>query len=171
MKFDLVDRITKVEVGKSLEAEKVLSLAEEYLQDHFPVRPVMPGVLMIEAMVQAGAWLVRLTQDFANSIVMLREARSVKYGQFVRPGDKMIVTVEMSRMENGLAEIRGRGVVDGRTVVSGKFDLEYYNLTDRDPSLHERDEEIVQHFRRRYKFMNACGFEPGKQPASGGRRP
>ena len=163
MKFELVDRITKVEPGKSLEAQKVLSLAEEYLQDHFPTNPVMPGVLMIEAMVQAGAWLVRLTQDFAYSVVILREVRGIKYGHFVRPGDKMLVSVEMTRMENGRADIRGKGVVDGRTVVSGKLELEYFNLSDRDPALQGRDEQMVEHLRRRFALVNACGFKTNGQ--------
>jgi 3-hydroxyacyl-[acyl-carrier-protein] dehydratase len=161
MKFDLVDRITKVEPGKSLEAEKSVSLAEEYLQDHFPTYPVLPGVFMIEAMVQSGAWLVRLTQNFANSVVILREARGVKYGQFVRPGDRIMVTVEMTKMGDGRAEIRGKGQVDGRTVVSGKLELEYYNIADRNPAQKARDEQIVEHLRRRFEFMNACGFKPG----------
>ena len=163
MKFDLVDRIISVEAGKSLEAEKVLSLAEEYLQDHFPTRPVMPGVMMIEAMVQAGAWLVRLSQNFSHSVIVLREAKGVKYGQFVRPGDRMTVSVQMKSMENGRAQIRGAGVVDGRTVVSGRLELEYFNLTDRDPSKESVDRQLVEHFRRKFGFVNACGFDPTVQ--------
>ena len=163
MKFELVDRITKVEPGRSLEGEKVLSLAEEYLQDHFPTRPVMPGVLMIEAMVQADAWLVRLSQNFAHSIVILREARGVKYGQFVRPGDKMTVCVDMKQMAAGRAQVRGRGLVDGRQAVSGRLELEYFNLVDRFPSMGKVDGELVEHFRRRFRFVNACAFEPTEQ--------
>ncbi len=163
MKFDLVDRITKVEPGKSLESEKAVSLAEEYLQDHFPTYPVLPGVFMIEAMVQAGAWLVRLTEDFSHSMVVLREARGVKYGQFVRPGDKILVRVELLRMGEGRAEVKGRGEVSGKTVVSGRLELEYFNLGEGDASLKARDEQIVQHLRRRFGFLNACGFSPDVQ--------
>ncbi len=148
MKFNLIDRITKVELGESLEAEKVLSLAEEYLQDHFPARPVMPGVLMIETMVQAGAWLVRLSQDFANSIVILREARGVKYGQFVRPGDRLTVHVDMKELADGRAQIRGRGAVDGKTVVSGRLELEYFNMAERNPSMDEQDRLLISELRR-----------------------
>ena len=166
MKFSLVDRITKVEPGRLLEAEKVLSLAEEYLQDHFPTRPVMPGVLMIEAMVQAGAWLVRLSQVFANSVIVLREAKGVKYGQFVRPGDKMTVSVSMKQMGDGRAKVRGRGTVDGSQVVSGSLELEYFNLSDRDPGMEHLDQQLVESYRRQYQFVNACGFQPvGQQDA------
>ena len=59
MKFILIDRISVLERGQRIVAHKALSLAEEYLADHFPAFPVIPGVLMLEAMVQASAWLVR----------------------------------------------------------------------------------------------------------------
>ena len=86
MRFTLLDRVTAVEPGKSITAIKTLSLSEEYLADHFPCFPVMPGVLMLEAMTQAAAWTIRLGEDFAHSIVVLRQAKNVKYGDFVEPG-------------------------------------------------------------------------------------
>ena len=57
MRFTLVDRILELQAGQEITAVKNLSLAEEYLADHFPLFPVLPGVLMLEAMTQAGAWL------------------------------------------------------------------------------------------------------------------
>ena len=56
MRFNLVDRIVEVQPGRSLQAVKNLTLGEEYLADHFPTFPVMPGVLMLETLVEAGAW-------------------------------------------------------------------------------------------------------------------
>src|SRR5207244_329602 len=64
MRFNLVDRILEVQPGKLLRAVKNLTLGEEYLADHFPTFPVMPGVLMLQTLVEAGAWLLRLTSDF-----------------------------------------------------------------------------------------------------------
>ena len=66
MRFLLIDRITELEPQKSITAVKNLSLAEEYLADHFPGFPVMPGVLMLETLVQAGGWLIRHSEDFAQ---------------------------------------------------------------------------------------------------------
>ena len=86
MKFCLVDRIESIEPGKRIVTIKALSLAEEYLADHFPIFPVMPGVLMVEAMVQSAAWLVRVEQDFSKSLILLSSARNVRYGNFVAPG-------------------------------------------------------------------------------------
>ena len=69
MRFVLIDRILELTPGESLVGVKNLTLAEEYLADHFPGFPVMPGVLMLEALTQAGAWLIRETEDFANSVI------------------------------------------------------------------------------------------------------
>src|SRR4051795_1926399 len=96
MRFVLIDRILEVRRGEALVAVKNLSLAEEYLADHFPGFPVMPGVLMLEALTQAGAWLVRDMEDFTHSIVILKQARTIKYGSFVEPGRQLQLRVELT---------------------------------------------------------------------------
>src|ERR1700723_2254457 len=96
MRFVLIDRITELKRGESLVALKNLSLAEEYLADHFPGFPVMPGVLMLEALTQAGAWLIRESEDFAHSIILLKQARTIKYGSFVEPGRQLELRVELT---------------------------------------------------------------------------
>ncbi|MGA2254534.1 MAG: hypothetical protein ABSG53_07735, partial [Thermoguttaceae bacterium] len=63
MRFLLIDRIVDFQPGAQITAVKSLTMAEEYLADHFPNFPVMPGVLMLEAMTQAAAWLIRLSED------------------------------------------------------------------------------------------------------------
>ncbi|MBQ7029891.1 MAG: beta-hydroxyacyl-ACP dehydratase, partial [Thermoguttaceae bacterium] len=85
MYFSLIDKIDELNPGDSIVATKSLSMAEEYLRDHFPKFPVMPGVLMIEAMTQASAWLVRVGENFAHSVVVLKETKNVKFGQFLQP--------------------------------------------------------------------------------------
>ena len=86
MRFTLVDRILEVEPGRKIRAVKNLTLGEEYLSDHFPTFPVMPGVLMLQTLVEAGSWLLRLTEDFRHSVITLREAKNVKYGHFMSRG-------------------------------------------------------------------------------------
>ena len=83
MQFCQLDRITELVPGEKLVAVKNLSLSEDYLQDHFPRFPVMPGVLMLEAMFQAGMFLIYATQDFQHSSVVLKESKQVKFGDFV----------------------------------------------------------------------------------------
>jgi len=162
MRFHLVDRIVEVQAGRSLTAVKNLTLGEEYLADHFPTFPVMPGVLMLQALVEAGAWLLRATDDFRHSIVVLREAKGVKYGSFMEPGRQMKVTVEL--VENGAdtASLKGKGEADGQTTVSARLVLARYNLRDRDPALQEVDERLVRQLRNQYALLRTA---PAGSPA------
>ena len=143
MRFVLVDRITNLEPGESLVAVKNLSLAEEYLADHFPGFPVMPGVLMLEALTQAGAWLIRDMEDFAHSIVVLKKAKMIKYGSFVEPGRQLQLKVMLVSHDDREASFKGEGTIDGQTMVRGQFTLTRYNLRERDPDLHATDASIV----------------------------
>lgn len=147
MRFNLIDRIVEVRPGRELRAVKNLTLGEEYLADHFPTFPVMPGVLMLETLVEAGAWLLRLSDDFASSVIVLREAKGVKYGTFMEPGKQMSVTVELTERSEGMATFKGKGEMEGQTTVSARLTLAHYNLRDRDAALRETDERLVRHFR------------------------
>lgn len=155
MQFTLIDRITDLQPGASITAVKVLSLAEEYLQDHFPRFPVMPGVLMLEAMLQAGTWLVYLTEDFRHSTVILKEARNVKFAGFVRPGETLTVSAEIVSDEGNLTHLKAQGMLGDTMAVSGRLVLERFNIGERQPHLRGRDElaraEMRQRFARLYR--------------------
>lgn len=147
MKFNLVDRIESYQRGERIVTCKALSAAEEYLADHFPAYPVMPGVLMLETMVQSAAWLVRDGEDFAHSMVVLAEARNVRYANFVQPGQvlKMDVTVEQLAAET--SSFRGKGSVDGQGAVSAKIKLRHYNLAQCSRAAAQVDERLVKDLR------------------------
>ena len=132
MRFTLLDRIIELEPGRSIAAVKTLSLSEEYLADHFPSAPVMPGVLMLEALVQASAWLIRVSEDFAHSMVILKQARGVKYASFVNPGQTLEVKAEITGQDESETKLKARGTVGGAVAVSAKLVLQRYNLADRD---------------------------------------
>jgi len=153
MRFVLIDRILDLEPGRKLVAVKNLSLAEEYLADHFPGFPVMPGVLMLEALTQAGAWLIRATDDFAHSVILLKQAKTIKYGSFVEPGRQLELRVEM--VEHGPREssFKAKGVIDDQVMVQGRLTLTRYNLRERDPALHATDSAIVEHLRDLYATL------------------
>lgn len=153
MRFNLIDRIVEVRAGQSLQAVKNLTLGEEYLADHFPTFPVMPGVLMLETLVEAGAWLLRLTDNYASSVIVLREVKAVKYGTFMEPGKQMTVSVELVERGNGLATFKGKGEMDGQSTVSARVILAHYNLRDRDAAMQAADERLVQHFRELYGLL------------------
>src|SRR5712664_3919765 len=134
MRFHLVDRILEVVAGERIGIAKNLTLGEEYLADHFPTFPVMPGVLMLETLVEAGAWLLRITEDFKHSIIVLREAKNVKYGNFMQPGKTMVVSAELAEMDGAQAIFKGKGEMDGSSTISARIALTRYNLRDRDPA-------------------------------------
>jgi 3-hydroxyacyl-[acyl-carrier-protein] dehydratase len=107
---------------------------EDYLSDHFPRFPVMPGVLMLEAMYQASAWLVRQSEGFAHSMVILKEARNIKYADFVTPGKELVVSAEILKQDDTLTTLKAQGTIDSNLAVNGRLILERFNLADRYPS-------------------------------------
>lgn len=153
MRFNLVDRIVSVEAGRSLRAVKNLTLGEEYLADHFPTFPVMPGVLMLQTLVEAGAWLLRISDDFRYSVIVLREAKNVKYGTFMEPGRQMAITVELIERDGALATLKGKGEVEGNTTVSARLSVGMYNLHERNPDWRSTDAHIVAHLKDQYALL------------------
>ena len=156
MRFHLLDRITSWESGKGLRGLKRLTGAEEYLADHFPGFPIMPGVLQLQALVEAGGWLTRLTDDFRHSVVVLREVKTVKFGSMVRPGNALEVSVDLTARDNDLAWFKGKGAIGGTTAVQAQFALATYNLRDRYPVLAARDEELTRHWRNLLPLLQLC---------------
>ena len=97
MKYRQLDQITSIQPGKMLTARRTLRDDEEYLLDHFPRFAVMPGVMMLEALHQAAIWLVRTGDDFRTPLVLLREVRSVKFGDFCRRVKHWTLPLKRSR--------------------------------------------------------------------------
>jgi 3-hydroxyacyl-[acyl-carrier-protein] dehydratase len=153
MRFNLVDRIEEVQPGHSLRAVKNLTLGEDYLADHFPTFPVMPGVLMLQTLVEASSWLMRISDDFRYSTIVLREARYVKYGQFMEPGRCLMVSAELLEQNGPLAVLKGKGEVEGSQTVSARLTLTRYNLSERDPACRGIDERLVAHWRSLYGVL------------------
>ncbi len=147
MRFTLVDRIVLLEPGTKIATVKTLSMAEEYLADHFPRFPVLPGVLMLEAMTQAGAWLIRVTDDFAHSIVTLKQARNLRFKNFVAPGQILDVSACLVRHDERETQLDVHATVADCQAVSGRLVLERCNLADQRPELAATDEYIKQNLK------------------------
>lgn len=155
MRFTLIDQILDLQPGKLITAIKSVTLTEDYLRDHFPLFPVMPGVLMLEAMYQASAWLLRITDDFSHSMVLLDEAKTVKYAGFVRPGQRLELTSELQKRAESLSWFRAKGIVDGEVVVSGRLVLRQFNLADTDMGQAATDAFICRSLRDQFSALNA----------------
>ncbi len=153
MRFELIDRIVELQPGARIKAIKNLTMAEEYLADHFPNFPVMPGVLMLEALTQVGAWLIRVTEDFAHSMIVLREANNLRYGQFIQPGDTLTVTAEIVAMSAAETRLKAQGTVDGRLTVGARLVLWRYNLADRNPSEADLDRATIAELRSQFQRL------------------
>lgn len=141
MHFSLLDTVIEPPTADSprIVTLKNVSAAEEYLQDHFPSFPVLPGVLMIETLVQAARRLLELRGVPGAGRLVLGSGRAIKYGRFVRPGEGLRAEVEWMKPAppnanpaDAVYEFRGEGIVVGsggggvgerQVAVAGKFTL------------------------------------------------
>ena len=154
MRFALVDRVVEVTPGERIVAVKAVSLSEEYLADHFPTFPVLPGVLMLESLVEAGRWLVWSSEDFAHSLILLREAKNVTYKSFVTPGETLRVEVKCRRLTRGESDFAGTGYCKEREVVKARFSLAHWNLADTSPELAHVDRRLREAARSHWALLN-----------------
>ena len=110
----LVDKVVEIEPGKKIVAIKNVSGNEPYFVGHFPGFPVMPGVLIIEAMAQTGGLLALHGNRLApNEFMLFAGIDKVRFRRAVLPGDTLVITVEAMRMRSRSAHLRGTATVDG----------------------------------------------------------
>ncbi len=147
MRFLLIDRIHDFRPGEYISATKSVSLAEEYLQDHFPGFPILPGVLMVECLTQAAAWLMRLSEDFKYSTILLKEAKAVKFNSFVSPGQSINIECTLAKREGNLYTFKATGTRGDTSVVSARITLEQSNIADSNPRMAASDETQREFFR------------------------
>jgi 3-hydroxyacyl-[acyl-carrier-protein] dehydratase len=130
MQLNQLDKIVHYTPWQRLTAVKHLSGQERYLQDHFPNFPVMPGVLMLEALFQASACLIRLSNDFATPLVVLKEVRNSKFADFMRPGDTLEIEVEVVGRTETTVQLKGTGKKGETTAVSARLVLELMTVPE-----------------------------------------
>jgi 3-hydroxyacyl-[acyl-carrier-protein] dehydratase len=156
VKFYLIDKVELASAG-NLVGYKQVSLAEEYLGDHFPTFPVLPGVLMLEALTQAAAWVLHLRGNFGCSMAVLKEARNVKYGSFVAPGQALRIEADLI----GDNSFRVVGTVGETQAVSARIEMAYFNLAERQSELADVDRRLIEHNRARWALIAPQGtFAP-----------
>ncbi len=157
MKFCLVDRIDELIPGESIRTRKNVSLAEEYLQDHFPGFSVLPGVMMVEAMVQSCAWLSRVTDEFRYSLILPKLVKAVKFNSFLKPGQTLCVSATMKKNTDDQALFAASGTVDGESAVSARIVLSKRSLASERPRLAGNEEHMQAAVRQLYDQIRPSG--------------
>ena len=155
MRFILIDKIVSLEPGREIKALKSVSLAEEYLADHFPAFPVLPGVLLLEGLIESASWLVREAENFAHSMLLLEQARNVKYKSFLAPGAQIEYTVQAKTIEENVSSFLGFGLSNGERIIEAKFGLRHFNLADEDSTMAAADARIIENMKKRWKLLKS----------------
>ncbi len=121
--FLLVDRVTEMTAGQKLVAYKNVTANEDFFNGHFPGHPVMPGVLILEALAQAGALLAIKSANYdpRKQVIYLMSIDNAKFRKPVVPGDKLVLTLEVIRHKTSIWKLKGTASVDGETVAEGEF--------------------------------------------------
>jgi 3-hydroxyacyl-[acyl-carrier-protein] dehydratase len=153
MRFILIDKVISLEAGKQITAVKNVSLSEEYLADHFPTFPVLPGVLLLEGLIESASWLVRRTENFAHSMILLEQARNVKYKSFLAPGSQIEYTIKVRTIEENASSFSGVGMSEGERIVEARFALRHFNLADKDSAMAVVDADVIESLKKRWELL------------------
>ena len=154
MRFILIDKVISLQAGKEIKAIKGVSLAEEYLADHFPTFPVLPGVLLLEGLIESASWLVRQTENFAHSMILLEQARNVKYKSFLAPASQIEYTVEAKVIEKNKSSFIGFGISQDERIVEARFGLRHFNLAEKDSAMADVDARIIENMKKRWELLS-----------------
>jgi 3-hydroxyacyl-[acyl-carrier-protein] dehydratase/UDP-3-O-[3-hydroxymyristoyl] N-acetylglucosamine deacetylase/3-hydroxyacyl-[acyl-carrier-protein] dehydratase len=131
--FLLVDRVLEVEAGESIVALKNVTINEPFFQGHFPGRKVMPGVLIIESLAQAGGVLLyHSIPDAARTLVFLSKVNNAKFRRPVVPGDQLILKVRMSKLKHRFCQIVAKAYVDDEVVAEAEIMASFVDLEEMD---------------------------------------
>ena len=120
----LVDRVLEIEKGKRIKALKNVSINEPHFVGHFPYRPVMPGVLMLEALAQAAALLSFDAQGVSpdnKTVYYFAGIDSARFKRPVEPGDQLILDVELLRSKSGIFKFKGLASVNGEVAAEAEL--------------------------------------------------
>jgi beta-hydroxyacyl-ACP dehydratase FabZ len=110
----LVDRMLEVVPGKRTRAVKNVTINEAFFQGHYPEMPIMPGVLIIEAMAQAGCVMLLMDPTYRSSIPIIGAIDDVKFKRQVVPGDQLVTDCELLWIKNSIGRIKAQATVDGQ---------------------------------------------------------
>ena len=129
--FIMVDRVLEIEPGRRVVAIKNVSVNEPYFQGHFPGHPVMPGVLILEALAQAGAVALLAAPEHRGKLGLFAGLEGVRFRRQVVPGDQLRLEVEITRLRGSIGRGNGKAYVGGELVAEGEL---LFALTETTPA-------------------------------------
>jgi beta-hydroxyacyl-ACP dehydratase FabZ len=121
--FLLIDRILRISPGEEIVALKNVTINEPFFQGHFPVRPIMPGVLIVEALAQAGGVLAYETrrEEHSDGLIYFMGIDSVRFRRPVVPGDQLVLEARLLKLRARAAKMAGRALVDDQLVAEAEL--------------------------------------------------
>lgn len=142
MRFILIDRITDIETEKNAQGIKNLTMSEDYFEHHFPSFPIMPGVLMLEAMIQLSSWLILHSTEF-KFLGLLSKLHDAKFRRPLQPGDSLDVSVEWVEKVDNKVVFWGQILSGGTKAAGARFE----------DKLVEVEAEMKAPLKRLYRFL------------------
>jgi 3-hydroxyacyl-[acyl-carrier-protein] dehydratase len=143
MRYLLIDHITEYKQGELIKGVKNVAMSEDFLEFHFPKKPIMPGVMLLEALTQLTGWLEAVSSDFKDWFLISKVKKSSFYG-FAFPGDQVELEVKALPNKSGEGKVyQGIGMVNGKKKILAEFEGEIIPLSDI-----EDEEEQRQFFLR-----------------------
>jgi 3-hydroxyacyl-[acyl-carrier-protein] dehydratase len=155
MRFLLVDRIHEIEPGRRITGDKLAAMSEDYFEWHFPERPIVPGMLILEACVQLAGWLEAKTSDFERFLLLERVA-SARYYNFAGPGDRIELELQQVQAEGARRVFQGETRVGEKRGAVIEFEARAVPLA-----------ELEDPIKARRTFESLCGLVPGSEGGRG----
>lgn len=130
MRYLLIDHITEYKAGEFIKGIKNVAMSEDFLEFHFPKNPIMPGVMLLEALTQLTGWLEAVSSDFKDWFLISNVKKSSFYG-FALPGDQVELEVKAFSEDSGEGRVyQGIGMVNGKKKILAEFKGETVPLSD-----------------------------------------
>lgn len=143
MRYYLIDRIIEIEENVGAKGIKNVSMTEDFFSEHFPQQPIMPGLLMMEGLVQLSSWLISFSTDFKKK-GLLQNISVAKYWNLATPGDQLTLTTEIKpRKDDTDKEMDFKGAVkrDDQKIVTAQFTLKVVDL-----EIYESEADARKHY-------------------------